>query len=122
MRIGDVLNLHLKFGYQIYVYLVSSLVGLVFVCHYVCRIQYLMAAYYWRGGTRLSDGTKEDGICGQVKKEWGANEKELWRHSGKLRNESIKMRMFSMLQRVICKYTFASYYGVAHENDNRTIR
>ena len=89
MRIGDVINFHLKFCYQIYVNLVLNLVGLVLVCHYAARIQYLMAHYYWNGGTGLSDGSEhgkigENSMCNQIKKEWGANENELLNHVWKL--------------------------------------
>ena len=111
MRIADVINLHLKFCYQIYVNLVLSLVGLIMVCHYAARIQYLMAQYYWNGGTGISDGSEygkmgENGMCKQIQKEWGANENELLHNTRKLRNESIKISMFFCDFSDIIQYCF----------------
>ena len=70
-RIGDMLKFHLKYKYQVFVYLVTSLTGLVMVCHYIARLEFVLMAYYWFGAKGAEIGhERQGGKCQMMEDEW----------------------------------------------------
>ena len=67
MRLREVLNYHIQFGYHVYLYVIFSLIGLVVVCHYVARGEHYFAFKNWK------PTAEETGMCYQLREEWGEN-------------------------------------------------
>ena len=71
MRTRDVLNYFIQFRYQVYVFMVFSLVGLVIVCHYMARAMHYFAFLHWVAGEN------EIGMCDAMFLEWGKTDKDV---------------------------------------------
>ena len=89
MRIRDAINLHLKFQLHIFVYVVTSLLGLFMICHYAARMEYLLASFHWRGGTAWKDGPEVGGMCAMMQHEWGETWDLMYRRRQTICNQSI---------------------------------
>ena len=90
-RIGDMLQFHLKYKWQVFVSLLTSLIGLIMICHYVSRLEYVLMVYYWYGaeGGDVAHDEGVGGKCKMMKNEWGSALDEMLFNRERLCNNSI---------------------------------